>query len=284
MTDVTSIASARRLAGELHRLRLQTGMSGESAAAKVGWSPSKISRMERFRHFVSPADLAKILALYKVPPAQAAQLQAMCPDKADRPPGHMAQEFDADADMGDAVSARDWAPLVLPRALQTRDYAHAVCRSAAGIGMVLPSEVSERISKVEAWQARLLDDDRPLELAAVIDESVLYLSPGSDQLMHRQLERLIELGDLPHVTVQVLADASRAPLGIAPFTHLRFEVIEGIAFPEIVHARHLDDEYRVEPEAATYRYALAFGQLSGAALDPAASAGMIKDVLAGAVT
>ena len=138
MQDVNSVASARRLAGELHRLRLATGLSGEAASTRLGWSPSKISRIERFRNFIRPADVEKMLALYKVPEASAARLLAMCPDRVDRPRGD-ARDFGVIADLQDAGRASDWAPSVLPRALQTQDYAAAVCRSTAGIGMVLPS-------------------------------------------------------------------------------------------------------------------------------------------------
>ncbi|MGA8465775.1 MAG: helix-turn-helix transcriptional regulator, partial [Trebonia sp.] len=44
----------RRLAAELREIRESRGRSGESVAAALGWSPSKISRYERAKTGLRP--------------------------------------------------------------------------------------------------------------------------------------------------------------------------------------------------------------------------------------
>jgi len=54
----------RRLAAELRRLREHAGLTGEEASERLGWSGSKLSRIELHRIGVKQADLRKLLALY----------------------------------------------------------------------------------------------------------------------------------------------------------------------------------------------------------------------------
>jgi transcriptional regulator with XRE-family HTH domain len=56
----------RRLAAELRRLRETLGLTGEQASQRLGWSGSKLSRIELHRIGVKQSDLRKLLALYGV--------------------------------------------------------------------------------------------------------------------------------------------------------------------------------------------------------------------------
>jgi len=47
----------RRLAAELREIRESRGRSGESVAAALGWSPSKISRYERAKTGLRPREV-----------------------------------------------------------------------------------------------------------------------------------------------------------------------------------------------------------------------------------
>jgi transcriptional regulator with XRE-family HTH domain len=64
MPDQGASVGGRRLAGELRRLRERTGLTGEEVADRLGWSGSKLSRIELHRIGVKQADLRKLLALY----------------------------------------------------------------------------------------------------------------------------------------------------------------------------------------------------------------------------
>ncbi|HTZ23555.1 MAG TPA: helix-turn-helix transcriptional regulator, partial [Streptosporangiaceae bacterium] len=51
----------RRLAAELREIRESRGRSGESVAAALGWSPSKISRYERAKTGLRPREVERLL-------------------------------------------------------------------------------------------------------------------------------------------------------------------------------------------------------------------------------
>src|SRR5215467_14881196 len=67
----------RRLAAELRRFRERAGLTGEEAAHHLGWSGSKLSRIELHRIGVKQADLRKLLALYGVDEAYRDELLAL---------------------------------------------------------------------------------------------------------------------------------------------------------------------------------------------------------------
>ena len=51
----------RQLAAELRRLRERAGLTGDQAAVTLGWSPSKISRLETSQTGISADDLRKLI-------------------------------------------------------------------------------------------------------------------------------------------------------------------------------------------------------------------------------
>jgi transcriptional regulator with XRE-family HTH domain len=74
----------RRLAAELRRLRERAGFLGEEAAARLGWSASKLSRIETSKVGVKQNDLRLLLDLYGVSEGQLAEVLALArePDMA----------------------------------------------------------------------------------------------------------------------------------------------------------------------------------------------------------
>ena len=68
---------ARQLAAELRRLRDAATLTGEEAAGRLGWSPSKISRIETGQTAPSPADLRRLLDLYEVAGTQRGRLESL---------------------------------------------------------------------------------------------------------------------------------------------------------------------------------------------------------------
>src|SRR4051794_37260650 len=69
----------RRLAQELRLLRTAAGMHGKDVAAVLGWSPSKVSRIENGRSGIGEEDLERLLQLYRVPERQAGYLRRLAP-------------------------------------------------------------------------------------------------------------------------------------------------------------------------------------------------------------
>ncbi len=64
--DYSPTVRGRRLIREIVRLRNDSGLSQETAAKQLGWSPSKMYRVENGRSRVSTDDLEDMLDLYGV--------------------------------------------------------------------------------------------------------------------------------------------------------------------------------------------------------------------------
>src|SRR6185312_4808871 len=56
----------RRLAAELRGIRESKGKSGDTVAAALKWSPSKISRYERARTGLRPREVERLLDYYQI--------------------------------------------------------------------------------------------------------------------------------------------------------------------------------------------------------------------------
>ena len=56
----------RRVAAELRRLRELALLTADEVATNLGWSASKVSRVENARIRLKPADVERLLGLYNV--------------------------------------------------------------------------------------------------------------------------------------------------------------------------------------------------------------------------
>jgi transcriptional regulator with XRE-family HTH domain len=70
----------RRLAAELRSIRESTGRSGDAVASALRWSPGKISRYERARTGLRPAEVEKLLDYYKITGPRRTLLLALAED------------------------------------------------------------------------------------------------------------------------------------------------------------------------------------------------------------
>ena len=72
----------RRLARDLREVRIGAEMAGNAVAEALGWSASKVSRIETGRIGISPGDLDLLIELYRVPIEQAEYLRRLAPTAA----------------------------------------------------------------------------------------------------------------------------------------------------------------------------------------------------------
>jgi transcriptional regulator with XRE-family HTH domain len=258
---------ARQLAAELRRLREAAILTGEAAAARLGWSPSKISRIETARISVSAGDLRRLLDLYQVSGPLRQRLTGLGRTANRR--GWWDAFTDATTDEysalialeSDAESERHFAPIILPGLLQTEEYALAI--TSASLLMAPPGK-NARLSQVRMNRQKVLTRDKPLELHVVIDESVLRRQVGSPEVMRGQLAHLVEMADRENIKLQVLPLTAGPHLALTGvFTIVRFP--EKIAF-EIVFVQNMTSDLFIEDENDVYRYSLAFGRLLELAL------------------
>ena len=266
----------RQLAAELRRLRDAATLTGEEAAAQLGWSPSKISRIETGQTAPSPADLRRVLDLYEVTGTQRGRLELLGQSAGQR------GWWDAYADTlgpeytalialeAEAESVRWYSPMLVPGLLQTERYAREVIRS--GLLIAPPGEVERRV-QVKMNRQRVLARDTPLLLDVVLDEAAILRPVGDAAVMREQLAHLARIAGQPGVNLQMLPLAAGPhPATTGEFTILGFP--ELIA-PDVVYLENMTSDLYVEREADVYRYAMAFDRLRAIALGPDDSAALI---------
>ncbi|MER5745964.1 helix-turn-helix domain-containing protein [Streptomyces sp. NPDC002225] len=205
-SNVNPTVRRRRLGQELRRLRELKGMTAEEVAERLLVSQSKISRLENGRRSISQRDVRDLCGVYEVEDQRVVDsLMQMAKDSRQQGWWHAFGDIPYSVYIGletDAESLRVYEPQVVPGLLQTRSYAEALINGA--LPEAPQSEIDKRVSVRARRQDRITDPESPLRLWAVIDESALRRTVGNKQVMIEQLEQLIELSHLPHVTVQVL--------------------------------------------------------------------------------
>lgn len=263
----------RRLASELRRLREAAELTIDEVGEKLECSASKVSRIETGHVGVTPRDARDMLELYGITGDEREALVQLAREA--RKPGwwHAYKEVFTGTFVGleaDASSLRAFQALLVPGLLQTETYARAVIRA-----MRPDSDESEIQRRVAARTARqqLLSDPNPPEYWAVIDEAVLHRMVGGPEVMAKQAQRLLELGQLPHVTIQVVPFTAGAHPGMeGPFLILGFPEQ---ADPDVVYVDSTSGGFFLELPPDVRRYSLMFDHLRAAALKPDDSLALI---------
>jgi transcriptional regulator with XRE-family HTH domain len=273
----------RRLAAELRRLRERAGLTGDDVAKKVKWSASKISRIETAQTAPRTPDIKKLLALYGIEGRSAEELLDLAQEAARKgwwetyspmlPP-----EYSGLIGMeAEAQSAFSWAAQIVPGLFQTRAYAREVTNGyLERIDPVPPSETRRRV-EVRLARQQVLTRDNPLELRAVLDESVLYRRFGDRDVMNSQMEKLLELSERDNISLRILPLDGRHPIGTGAFVLLHFGDVHHVTHEDVVYIESLTGGRYVEEEDEVYRYRRSFDRLSELALDEAKSRKMLVD-------
>lgn len=176
-------------------------------ARSLGWSESKLSRIETARTGITDADLDRLLVAYGASAADRTRLR----DLARRGRGRVwwtpyRSSVPAPYDEYVALEAEaqimsEWEMQIVPGLLQTDEYARAVIEVGAGIGN--PETIQRRLALRMARQTVLVRHPPP-RLSVVLDEAVLHREVGGPQVLTRQLQRLYEASLRPGVELLVL--------------------------------------------------------------------------------
>ncbi|MBP2705151.1 helix-turn-helix domain-containing protein [Microbispora sp. RL4-1S] len=269
----------RQLAGRLRQMRRASGMTVEQVAQRLLCSPAKISRMETGQRGVSLRDVRDLCQIYGVPDERVvAELMTLARES--RQPG-LKQEW---GELNDAlytyvdleaaaVSVVEFQTAYVPALLQTADYARALVRGM--LPRIRPEVLDQRVDIRIQRQLRLTEPE-PLRYWAFIDEAALRRRVGSVKIMKAQLDHLLEVADLPNVTVQVVPfDVGAYMSSDNPFV---FFTIGDPTMPEVVYLESLERAEYLEKESELASYREAVDRIRAAALHPEASLELVQEV------
>ena len=139
-----------------------------------------------------------------------------------------------------------------------------------------PGELERLIALRMERQQVLHQSADPLRLWAVMDEAVLRRPVGGPAVMRAQFQHLIEVAELPRVTLQVVPFASGGHAGESgSFTVLRFEERD---LPDVVYIEQLTGAIYLDQRSDVEHYLGVVNEISVAALTPDKTARFIQQV------
>ncbi len=273
----------RRLAAELHRLREEARLTGDEVADHMGWSSSKVSRIENARTGMRLADLRRLLDLYGVDSAACDELLALARDAEQKGwweaySGDWPEGFSEFIGMeAEAEVIMNWEPQVVPGLLQTEGYAREVIASWQLFTTTPPPAIERRV-RARLKRQDVLSGTSLRQLHVIVDESVLLRRYGDSSVMRAQLDRLIQVSTSPNVTLQIFPLNGEHPLATGAFTLFRFAQVHGLTVPNVVYIEQMTDSQLIKEDTATYYHQIAFEVLRDRSLEPDKSRDLIAEV------
>jgi hypothetical protein len=162
-----------------------------------------------------------------------------------------------------ATTISDFEPGVFPGLLQIPDYARAVHESAMPPRLTTDL-IEQRIEERLRRQQVLTRTDPPAPvLWAIVDEAVLHRAIGGPGVMSAQIDHVVQISELPNVTVQVLPfDAGAHPALDSTFIMLDFAGL----VPSVVYVEGLAGHLYLERDHDVQRYRQVFDRLRAISL------------------
>ncbi len=199
-----------RLAAALKQLRLRSGLSGEALGKALGWSQSKVSKLENGARGASPDDVTAWMSVTGAQIDQRAELTALAESAANRVAswwqshagGIAARQGEIAEAEARSEKIMNFHPLMIPTLLQTAAISRRITELAAEVtGRMddVPAATAARIQR----QAVLYDRGKQIDF--VITEASLHWRLSEDlTVMAAQADRILSVATLPNVSVTVL--------------------------------------------------------------------------------
>jgi transcriptional regulator with XRE-family HTH domain len=263
----------RRLARRIRQLREQAGLTQENAAAGLDMSTSALSRKEVGEVITSVHEVKSMMDLYDIYDPDLLDLARAAREKGwwraygieDR--GYVDLETEAS-------TVRELSLLHIPGLLQTEDYMRAVFTAnwLRRTRRHLENDVAVRLIR----QRRLIDDDYPLQLTAIVDEAALTRPVGGVDVMRAQLRHMAHMVELEHVDLRVLAAGSAPHAGMdGAFILLNFPEPED---KDLLYVAYPTGSIHVEKAPEVREATLVFEHLFADALPVEASLELVEQV------
>jgi hypothetical protein len=191
----------RRVGRHLRQWRESAGLKGADAAARLKWSPSKISKMEHAAQGIQPVDVLALGLIYRADPDERDKL---FDDAQKASEGGWWQEYgeheliEITRDYleleSEAILVQEFKTDLIPGLLQTRNYAAALAQ--ADIPKVDEETVSRR-ADVKITRQVLLTGENPVRLEVVLGEAALRTPVGGRVMFRDQLRQLARSNTAP---------------------------------------------------------------------------------------
>jgi hypothetical protein len=252
----------KRLAAELRAIRDDRGENLQTVVSALGpgWSTSKLSRYELGTGGLNPREVARLLDHYRAPGALRERLLSLA--RAASGKGW----WDAYSDV--------WHVEVVTGLLQTERYARSLIAEYSRVEPIAPAIIERRV-ELRMRRKEVLEQEDPVSLLVVLDESVLKRQFGDESVMYEQMQSLAADAARPNVTLRVLPLRTAHPVSAESFVIFTFGPKDDAILHDVVYSEGLKDSFYVEDPQETYLHRLVFNTLLEATLDADASRDLI---------
>jgi hypothetical protein len=246
-SPTSPVIAARRLRALLRTAREVNVTTQADAARQLGWSMSKVQRIENGTVSVSLADVATLAALYRVGPEIAARLAALSTAAGGR--GWWSDpvrrhEFGPSfrtyvgLEWG-AASISSYQMILVPGIFQTPRYTEHVLSGALPTGS--PRRRAATAANRRTRQREVLDRAFPPRIFVLLDESIVHRPVGDPDTMGEQLRWLVEMTRRPAIEIRIRPLAAGIPHYLTSFTLLGFDDDPDVLYVENVLSDTLNE-------------------------------------------
>jgi transcriptional regulator with XRE-family HTH domain len=237
------------LAERLRRIRKAAGLTGDALAEQLGWSRSKVPKLENGRQMPTDQDIGEWAAACGAPEAAAELLDMLAEAQSVHRQyrhqlrrGHLAIQEDLDELVRSAKIVRNFEVMFVPGLLQTPGYARSRYLQSVRVHGFPAERVEESIGARIRRQGVLYEGQREFEF--VLMETALLVRSCPAPVMLEQLDRLQSAAGLPRVTLGIIPLA--AELAVTP--DMGFLVADDTAYIETPTS----EDFLFGEEAAKY--------------------------------
>ncbi|WP_432849283.1 helix-turn-helix domain-containing protein [Amycolatopsis sp. CA-161197] len=276
MTKRTSVRQ-RRVSAELRTLRMAAGMTCKEVSDGLGFSESKISRMETGDRGLYADDVSAILGFLRAPQDKRQELLELLRDGEQRnwhetngplPPRW--KDLIRFEETASAIS--NFETMVVPGLAQIPEYSRALIH---GVNSQLADHEVERLLAARATRQTIVSRRDGPAVHLLLEEMVLRRSVGGSEIMAAQLEHLLRMGRRSNVTIQVVPFAATPHPGLTgPFV-----VLEYADEPALAYVESRGTSSFLEETDLVSSIRLAWRELRAIAMSPEDSSRLIADTI-----
>ncbi|GAB3977051.1 helix-turn-helix transcriptional regulator [Plantactinospora veratri] len=282
--DMGSTVPRRQLGRTLKQLRTEAGVTLDAAADALECSRQKVWRIESGLGVVRSLDVRAMCALYDVKPDLVGALVGLATQTKAKGWWHaygdaIPEWFELYVGLESVASRlRFFKNTLIPGIVQTRGYASGMY----GIDQPeMSDEDRERAVEVRLQRQSLLTRRLPPapNVEMVLSEAVLLQPVGDRSVMVEQLQHMIEVADLPNVSVRVLPLAAGPHHGTVAGEFVLLDFPSGnrnTPEPPIVYSESLTGALYLDRAAEYAAYEKVWASLSRLALDEGQSKNLIN--------
>jgi transcriptional regulator with XRE-family HTH domain len=262
-----------RVGRELRSIREAAGLSGSAVARDLGWSQSKVSRVETGRFGASLGEVASLLDFYGVAEEVRAEILSWVArdDGAAgtwvvRAGGPARRQAEVGAAETRVKSLLQYQALWFPGLLQSPEYSLAIARAGR---FPKPETIAER----RQTRQRDLRSGRAAKYQVVIEGGALLRSPSDSGVLMSQLVYAADAVDAGFVDLRIRAEG-KCPAAFTAGSFVLYDFRQG---PPVVLVEAQTADLYVSAETDVLAYRRLFKDLQRDSLDAAASRDLIEE-------